>query len=269
MTVPEEVRHAFGIIGPAEALGGGMAPAFRVGDVVVKPVEDAVEAGAIAELMAEVAVDEQLVRVARPVPTTDGTWVAHGWSAWWWEPGRVEQEACQPWAEALAAVRELSRGLAVFPPPASLGRRGHPWAQADRFAWGEADFELRHPDVERLVAAYLDAYRPVELEAQFIHGDTYANLLFEPGLAPAVIDFSPYWRPAGYGLARYVVDALWSTCEPALVRLVANEPAMDQLLYRSAVFRLVSNDRLSIERGYDIGQAVSRHWGIAKLLGVL
>jgi hypothetical protein len=46
--------------------------------------------------------------------------------------------------------------------------------------------------------------------AQLVHADLGGNVLFAPGLAPAIIDFSPYWRPPGYAEAVAAVDAfLW------------------------------------------------------------
>src|SRR5688500_5868372 len=99
--VPDEVREAFALRGDAEPLGGGMRPAFRFGDVVVKAVNDEVEAAYIADVMADVVVDEAHVRVARPVRASDGCWVDRGWTAWRWEPGRVELEDRQPWDLAL------------------------------------------------------------------------------------------------------------------------------------------------------------------------
>jgi len=43
------------------------------------------------------------------------------------------------------------------------------------------------------------------------------NVLFADASPPAVIDFSPYWRPAGLALAVAAVDALmWGGARLAL-----------------------------------------------------
>jgi uncharacterized protein (TIGR02569 family) len=273
--VPEEVCQVFGLTGDGRALSGGMHPAFRFGDVVVKSVDDEVEGAYIAEVMDRVVVDETLVRVARPVTAKDGRWVAQGWAAWRWEEGGVKLEDRHPWDQALSAVEELHRGLAVFPPAPFLRTRSHAWAQADLFAWRETHFELRHPETADLVAAYLRAYRPVEVPAQLVHGDTYPNLLFAAGRPPAIIDFSPYWRPVGWARAMYVFSALWHTyaTEHAfateLLERVPSEPGMHQLLLRAAVFRLVSRDRYTIELGLDPGENFGPHRAIARLLDVV
>lgn len=58
----------------------------------------------------------------------------------------------------------------------------------------------------------LAAVRPVRLPSQLVHGDIAGNVLFAAGQSPAVIDFSPYWRPPGYALAVAAVDLL--ACGP-------------------------------------------------------
>lgn len=49
--------------------------------------------------------------------------------------------------------------------------------------------------------------RPVCGPSQLVHGDLSGNVLFAEGLAPAIIDFSPYWRPTSYADAIVVIDA--------------------------------------------------------------
>jgi hypothetical protein len=66
-------------------------------------------------------------------------------------------------------------------------------------------------------------------------------VLFAEGEPPAVIDFSPYWRPAGLALAVAAVDALlWSGAAPAILDELAAQPELDQLLARALVYRLVT-----------------------------
>jgi hypothetical protein len=66
-------------------------------------------------------------------------------------------------------------------------------------------------------------------------------VLFTAGEPPAVIDFSPYWRPAGLALAVAAVDALtWSGADPAILGELADQPGLDQLLARAHVGRLVT-----------------------------
>ena len=81
----------------------------------------------------------------------------------------------------------------------------------------------------------------MRLPAQLIHGDLGGNVLFAPGQPPAVIDFSPYWRPVGLALAVAAVDALtWSGADPAILDQLGGEPELGQLLARAHVYRLVT-----------------------------
>jgi prepilin-type processing-associated H-X9-DG protein len=86
----------------------------------------------------------------------------------------------------------------------------------------------------------------VHLPAQLIHGDLGGNVLFADGEPPAVIDFSPYWRPAGLALAVAAVDApMWDGADPAILGQLAVQAGYDpadfsQLLARALVYRLVT-----------------------------
>ena len=54
-----------------------------------------------------------------------------------------------------------------------------------------------------------------------MHGDLTGNVLFADDLAPAVIDFSPYWRPTGFASAIVVGDALlWEGADETLLAAV-------------------------------------------------
>ena len=100
----------------------------------------------------------------------------------------------------------------------------------------------------RQVRRLLAALRPVRLPGQLVHGDLGGNVLFADGAPPAVIDFSPYWRPPGLALAIAAVDALtWSGADPAILDALDGEPELDQLLARAHVGRLVTE--VVIRRG--------------------
>jgi uncharacterized protein (TIGR02569 family) len=251
MAVPGAVIDAFGLSGTGERLDGGLGPAFRFGDVVVKPVDDAVEAAFIASVMAAVVVDETKVRVARPAATQDGRWVAEGWAASHRVEGR-QLRSNHPWPMALTAIAALHDGLEAIGRDPVLDGRGHRWAVADGLAWGEAATSL-HPRIEALVGRVQDGLTTTDAESQLIHGDCFSNLLFADGLAPAVIDFSPYWRPGSWATAIYVVDAVaWGGGDQGLLDLLPMSPEMHDLLRRAAIFRLVALDGYRRELGQDI-----------------
>jgi prepilin-type processing-associated H-X9-DG protein len=117
-------------------------------------------------------------------------------------------------------------------------------------AWGERDPGSVLADapgpLDGQLRSLLPALRPVRLPRQLIHGDLGGNVLFADGEPPAVIDFSPYWRPAGLALAVAAVDALmWSGADPAILGQLAAQagyrPAgFSRLLARALVYRLVT-----------------------------
>jgi uncharacterized protein (TIGR02569 family) len=88
----------------------------------------------------------------------------------------------------------------------------------------------------------------VRLPSQLIHGDLGGTVLFAGASPPAVIDFSPYWRPAGLALAVAAVDALtWGGADPAILDGLDGDPELDQLLARAHVGRLVTE--IVVRRG--------------------
>ena len=112
-------------------------------------------------------------------------------------------------------------------------------------AWGDRDPGSVLADVPEPLSgqlrSLLAALRPVRLQPQLVHGDLGGNVLFAAGEPPAVIDFSPYWRPAGLALAVAAVDALmWSGADPGILDELAGQPELDQLLARALVYRLVT-----------------------------
>ena len=181
-----------------------------------------------------------------------GDWVAQdplagAWVAWQWRPGEPASWAgVSPlWPRLIAASRAFHAALAGRPAPPWLGRDGSQWTTGDQVAWGERDpgsvLAAAPAPLAGQLRSLLAALRPVRLPAQLIHGDLGGNVLFAPGQPPAVIDFSPYWRPAGLALAVAAVDALtWSGADPAILGDLADQPELDQLLARAHVGRLVT-----------------------------
>jgi hypothetical protein len=73
-----------------------------------------------------------------------------------------------------------------------------------------------------------------------IHGDLLNNVLFDDDLPPAVIDVSPFWRPARYADAIIIVDAIgWYGARRSAIEAL-HDPAGVQLLIRATLFRLGS-----------------------------
>ena len=248
-----EVLASFGASADPVPLPGGEGTAWRAGEVVLKPAGDPRVARWTAGLYRDLAARrEPGFRVPRPLGTAGGDWVAQdplagAWVAWQWLPGEpASWSGVSPfWPSLIAASRAFHAALAGRPAPPWLGRDGSQWTVGDQVAWGERDpgsvLAAAPAPLAGQLRSLLAALRPVRLPAQLIHGDLGGNVLFAAGEPPAVIDFSPYWRPAGLALAVAAVDALtWSGADPAILGDLADQPELDQLLARAHAGRLVT-----------------------------
>jgi hypothetical protein len=149
------------------------------------------------------------------------------------------------WPRLVAVSQAFHSALAGVPAPRWLGRDGSQWTVADKVAWGEHDpgelLASGPPQPRGQVRRLLAALRPIRLRSQLIHGDLGGNVLFADGEPPAVIDFSPYWRPVGLAMAIAAVDALmWDGAHPEILGELASEPELGQLLARALITRLVT-----------------------------
>jgi uncharacterized protein (TIGR02569 family) len=234
---PDRVLTAFGCRVEPVPLPGGEGRTWRAGEIVLKPVDEEGEAAWVAELLSTLRADG--FRVPRPIRAGDGRWVVDGWTAW----QRVEGEHEPRWGDVIRAGEAFHRALEGVPRPTFLDRRTNQWATGDRVAWGELPLDdyvhMKH--LPELAAAL----RPLDLPAQLIHGDLTGNVLFAPGLPPAVIDFSPYWRPPAFASAIVVADALvWEGADESVLHEVAHVEHFDQLFVRALIYRKVT-DRIA------------------------
>jgi uncharacterized protein (TIGR02569 family) len=247
------VLAAFGAHADPVRLPGGEGTAWRAGQIVLKPAGDPRVARWTAGLYRDLTGRRDPgFRVPAPLRAATGDWVAADpvtgdWVAWQWLPGEPAAWAgVSPfWPRLIAASRAFHAALAGRPAPSWLGRDGSPWTVGDQVAWGERDpgsvLATASGSLGGQLRGLLAALRPVRLPRQLIHGDLGGNVLFADGEPPAVIDFSPYWRPAGLALAVAAVDALmWGGASAAALGELDGEPEWGQLLARALVYRLVT-----------------------------
>lgn len=161
--------------------------------------------------------------------------------------------------ELLPASRALHEDLRRLytAPPDCIAKRTDRWAWADRYVWSEVtlqeipnvDWDLVNSRIshllsrlEKLVAPICDLGSQLK-ERQLIHGDLSGNLLFYPGLPPAIIDFSPYWRPVLFAEAIPAADLLmWrkGSVEGLMEMGLLEDQERLQVLLRAVIFRLVT-----------------------------
>jgi uncharacterized protein (TIGR02569 family) len=228
----EDVLAAFGATGAPRRLDGGRGRTWRAGPIVLKPADLPVESRWRASVL-DALPDTGRLRTARPVRAASGDWLHGGWEAWRHAAGRTDPRR---WDDALEAGEAFHEAVDAVARPAFLDDRDDRWSRADRVSWDLEAVE-EHPALRELMRARA----PVEAAAQLVHGDLLGNVLFAPGLPPAVIDWAPYWRPTGWAAAVAVVDALcWHGADGALMR----RPQQDhwpQLLLRALLFRMVTD----------------------------
>ena len=243
---PEEVLESFGLTGAAaQPVSGGQGRTWSAGGVVLKPVDDAVEAAWLGDVLSELAEDG--FRINRPVQSASGTWVVDGWSAWELLAG--EHDTSGRWVEVLRVGERLNAALSGLPRPGFLDSRTHAWAVGDRVAWGEEPPDVVHEVLQPLVDRLTQHLVPDDSRSQVVHGDLTANVLFAPGLAPGVIDVTPYWRPPRFSQAVVVLDALlWHGAPAALSDALPGGRDRASLLARAALYRLITSDRLAVQQ---------------------
>ncbi len=237
------VLAAFGTSGAPTPLVGGQGTSFRVGSLVLKPVEFPYEEQ--SSLLFE-RLEGTGFRVPRPVRASDGRFVVDGWTA----TEFIEAQPAGPnggnWPQTIAACKDFHAALAGEPFEPwrdAFERRTDAWAEADRLTFGEGTLEPLEPFREP-IARLTRLLRPMQVPSQLIHGDFTANVLFAQGEPPCVIDFSPYWRPAEFALGVVVGDALtWGNADESILTLCTDVPDFPQWLARGVLRRIWELDQ--------------------------
>jgi uncharacterized protein (TIGR02569 family) len=236
MRPPEHVLEAFGAAGLGEKLAGGRGTAWRFGRVILKPLD---------VLPDELTWLEQIA-ASHPVPafgisvplrSRAGDLVVDGWTAF---PLLEGEHRPGRWQEIAAVARAIAEQFEGVERPAFLDDRSHAWARADRLAWDEE--EEVDLDGAPFLADLLAARRVVSGRPGIIHGDLAGNVLFDDSTRPAVIDFTPYWRPVQYSIAIVAVDAVCFEGAPlSLLHTIDDSDEFAQYLLRALVFRIATD----------------------------
>lgn len=232
-----EVLAEFGLTGRPQPLAGGQRTVWRVGDVVLKRLDGspqmlAWQAGVLGRIEPAAG-----VRVAPPFASLSGAWVVQEWTAWRFLAGRP---ARKDWRTIMSAGHALHLAVRGEDRPTFLDDRDDIWARADCAVWDLAAAPP-HPELR----AAFDARRALDLPDQLVHGDLTGNVLVDATASPAVVDFSPYWRPAAWATAVVCADAMLYAHADARFVLAAADTSTGnapcgQLLLRAVLFRLVT-----------------------------
>jgi uncharacterized protein (TIGR02569 family) len=264
---PDALR-AFGATAIPTLLPGGRQTAYRVGGIVLKPVDgDAPENEAEIAWSAETLnnIPQLGFRVPRYIAPKSGEWRVDGWYAQEWLEG-AHSNSQDRWQKLIEVCKLFHGALLGVSRPDFLDRRTDPWAIADRVAWGELPL-TSYPELKDPLDKLSSVLRPVNHPSQVIHGDITGNVLFAENLAPAIIDFSPYWRPAEFAQAIIIVDALvWEGADVSILNYVSDVKEIDQMLVRAEIRRLMGIDGHHRQSGKDTLAEVDAHLKTVNLI---
>lgn len=237
---PRSVLELFGAKEALIRLPTGRGTAWRSGNLVFKPLDMTHRMLHWQARVLEGLVDRDDFRVAPPIQAQDGSLCVAGWTCWPYLAGAHPRRG---WPEVIAAGEAFHAALAQLPRPGFLDDRTDDWAIADRVAWGE--LPLDGGERGGPIGALARRLAPVDQDSQLIHGDLTGNVLLHRHLPPAIIDFSPYWRPATYASAIVVADALlWHEADTSVTDGAEGVADLPQMLLRAMLFRLVTERRM-------------------------
>lgn len=256
------LERSFAIDGPLMRLPSGEGRTYRAGNVIYRRDSDIEETLFIVELYH--SIQQSGFRVPLPLPTTSGAWTTTGgWTAWTFVSGQPATPADLP--HVIPAIQSFHCALAQVARPAYLDRRESPYVRADRLAWSDT------PEIgdrfASLIAPLLQRKHAVpDLQSQLIHGDlNEQNILVAPGMPPALIDMTPYWRPAEFALA---VLAFWIgpyRGNADVLPQFAETPAFDQMLIRMGL-RTIFVAQEFARLGAEIGDVEREYRGAIELI---
>jgi len=260
---PAAVLRAFRVPGKPARLPGGQGQAFRAGRIVLKPAVDDERTNWVSQFCLDA--NYEGFRIPRPFRSNEDAFVFQGWQAWEWTPGDHRDG---DWEAVVDLCIRFHRAIADVPRPdwVTNGMPIDPWTIADRVAWDEMPW-THHPRIAPAVAEIRACLREVDARPQLIHGDFGGNVLYADGLSPAIIDFSPYWRPSGFAVGVVVADAIvWGGALSSLIETVTGIDGFDQLLARAELRRIIELDAANRLWGWDTIDEIDAHLPLVRTI---
>lgn len=255
------ILEAFGVMGEPVLLPGGEGACYRVENIVFKPTKDAIETSWIAVINNDLS--SHKFRVPKPIQAKDGTWVFNGWAASTFEQGEYRPGY---YAEAIELCKDFHRALVDIQKPDWFDKKTDVFALSDRMAWGEfpiPDFELAKEPFKKIFSFLEENHLPNQL----IHGDWgLGQILFHDELPPAVVDMTPYFRPADYPIADMLLGAMMDEGADISILDIGKEiKDFDQLMLRALVMRTCTYIGFQIhpENACDWTSVIARHLSLA------
>jgi len=270
-----EILEAFEVASPPELLPGGQNTCFLADKLVLKPAGDSQEASWMAELNSQI--DSPDFRIQKFKPAKDGSWVFDGWTASYFlegshhkiTPENSDKNTTSQIQELINLSQAYHQHLVKVPKPAWFNQKDDIFAVSDRMAWGETElpyFEPVNAKLTKLVALLKENHLPFQL----VHGDWGSEqILFHDTLPPAIIDMTPYFRPADYPIADMLEGMLaYQGASPEILHLGDSIPDFQQLMLRSILMRACTyiGFQLHPENDQDRAPSILRHLDLVDLV---
>jgi uncharacterized protein (TIGR02569 family) len=231
----EEILTSFRIAEDIVPLRGGQHTSVRVGNAVLKPVDDTRHAEWLLDVMFRI--NPRGYRISKPIRSIDGTFVYKGWACTRYEQGADKRGHIK---EKLLAAKMLHRDLSHLN-IRDVPHSDNPWSRGHRIAWQIDDLPTQTPQESQELIYHL--LRRVSLreeyEVQIVHGDLAGNILFDQVSGPLIIDFSPTIAPVEYAEAILACDCIaWQGSKVSELLLLPDNGTYKEMIVRAVVFRL-------------------------------
>lgn len=228
------IAEAFGVSQTFSLLPGGFDnKTYRSGDIILRNLgQDAQEVGTWhAELFDQIK--QNGFRVAKPIKASNGSWSFNGWVAEHFLEGRHATKADIP--AIIDAANNFHAALKGIPLPEYRKKNPTMWDRADKWAWNEIPNDI-DPNLYEMAMELKSLKKPIVVENQLIHGDLNVNnVLISETLPPAIIDFTPYFRPTEFAPA---ITAYWVgpyTGDIKILEKFKDLKEFDQMLIRAGL----------------------------------
>lgn len=91
--------------------------------------------------------------------------------------------------------------------------------------------------------------------------------MFSVSHPPAVIDFSPYWRPVEFAVGVIVADAIvWGGADESLIDAGYRFDNFDQHLARAELRRIIELETIHRQAGTDVIPQIKAHWPLIEMI---
>lgn len=235
MGLTNEILNSYNLCGDIIPLTGGQNTAVRVGNAVLKPVDDINQCEWLLHIVSNL--NPQGYRLSKPVQSKYGTFVYRGWACTQYEIGKDVQGRIE---DKLQVSRLFHRDLSTidfqdFP------YIENPWSKGHRIAWQIDELSRDLPrEAQEMISPILGMVSLKEqYNMQIVHGDLSGNILFDEAMSPLVIDFSPTIAPVEYAEAILVCDCIaWQGSKVSEIDLLPNDKLYREMILRAIIFRL-------------------------------